>query len=222
MIFSYTLLNTYENCPRQAYERYWLKIPVPETDEMALGKQIHKHLENRLLFGLDNNPLPTPLEPLEPICRSLEVRGVPETELKIAVSRDLTDTGFFDGDAYLRGVIDVRLLDAGREGAFILDWKTGKNREADKEPLQLMICAAMTFAAEPTVQHVMAANCYTKTAQLGQAHSWRRSELPDLWRTILPLIHEIEQAEFDGKWPERPSGLCGWCPVKNCQHNRAK
>jgi len=30
--------------------------------------------------------------------------------------------------------------------AFVMDWKTGKNREAGKEPLQLIISALYVFA----------------------------------------------------------------------------
>ncbi len=222
MIFSYTLIDTFHNvCPRQAHERWWLKIPVPETAEMLEGKKVHKHLENRLgLRRATPLPLPPELESLEPICAALAVRGSVETELKTAVDRELGHTGFFDRDAYIRGVLDV--LVRGDRNAFVVDWKTGKNREAGKEPLQLMLSAAYVLTELPHMEQVTAVNVYTKTGQMGTAHSWTRAELPGIWRTILPLVQEIEQAEAERKWPETPSGLCGWCPVLKCQHNRSR
>ena len=219
MIFSYTLIDTFHNvCPRQAYERWWNKLPSPDSPESLAGKRVHKELERRLSF---REPMLFEMRELEPICAAIEARGVVQTEKKLAVARDLTSTGFFDGDVYLRGVLDV-LLVPGRS-AFVVDWKTGKNREASKEPLQLMLSAAYVFAEYPDVGAVTALNVYTKTAQMGQAHSWSRAELPTIWRTLLPLVHEIEQAEMDGPsaFKERPGALCGYCPVKNCQHNRS-
>jgi hypothetical protein len=220
MIFSYTLIDTFHNtCPRQAYERWWNKIPVPASKEMDEGKRVHKHLENRL--GLHKPvQLPAELQHLEPICQSIEGRGSPTTELKVAVNRNLEHSGFFDKDTYCRGVLDVLLR--GQTSAAVFDWKTGKNREGDKEPLQLMLSAAYVLTELKHIDSVMAANIYTKTGQLGQAHTWTRAELPGIWRTIVPLIDEIEQAERQGPraFMEKPSGLCGWCPVFACQHNR--
>lgn len=216
MIYSYTLIDTYQTCPRQAYERFWLKIPVPETPELKKGKETHKALERRLLF---DHPLVEELAHLEPICAAIDSRGVPQVEVKLGVDRQLEKTGFFDNDVYLRSVLDVLLLSEDRTKGIIKDWKTGKNREAQKEPLQLMIFAAQAFAAVSELQNLTCLNVYTTNGTLGTAHHWTRAELPSLWRDIVPKIHEIEQAEFDQTWPEKPSALCGWCPVKNCQHN---
>lgn len=219
MIHSYTSIDTYQNCPRQMYERYISKTaPFVDTPETLEGKRVHKLLEKRVLFG---NALPAELQPLESVCASVISRGTPFAEIKLGVDRELRPAQFFDHDVYIRGVLDVLLLTEHWKKGFVIDWKTGKNREAGKEPLQLMLSAAYTFANHDECETVTALNVYTKTGQLGTAHTWTRSELPTIWRTILPLVHEIEQAELDGKFPERPSGLCGWCPVFSCSHNRS-
>ncbi len=225
MIFSYTLIDTFHNvCPRQAYERWWLKIPVPDSPEMREGKRVHKALENRL--GLRRGmQLPPDLQHLETLCGSFAAKEAAgaglSTELKVAVDRKLEHCGFFDNDAYIRGVLDILLR--GPSYALIFDWKTGKNREAGKEPLQLMLSAAYVMTELKHIDSVTAANIYTTNGQMGTPHTWTRAELPTIWRTIVPMIDEIEEAEKQGPrgFPERVSGLCAWCPVFACQHNRA-
>jgi len=217
MIYSYSLINCFhEVCPRQAYERWWLKVKAPYTPEQYNGITLHKATERRMLHDV---PLPPELTQIEHLCKALEGRGIPQLEVKMATARDCTATGFWDGDAYLRGVLDVALYNADNTQVFIGDWKTGKKRE-DGVPLQLMIFAAFTFAYDEPLKQVTAVNMYTRDGTMGKVHTWNRSELPELWRHILPLIHEIEQAEFDQKWPERQGPLCAWCPVFHCQHNR--
>ena len=220
MIHSYSSLDCYQNCPRQMYERYITKsAPFVDTPETLAGKADHKALEKRLLHDV---PLPVNLTQCEPICASLEARAIPQLEVKMGVDRNCEEAGFWDGDVYIRGVLDLALYNPTFTSVFIGDWKTGKNREAQKEPLQLMIFAAFVFSYYKELQSVMATNIYTKTGQMGHVHSWQRSELPELWRTIIPLVHEVEAAEASGYFPEKPSGLCGWCPVFSCSHNRVK
>lgn len=221
MIFSYTLIDTFHNvCPRQAYERFVKKsIPFVETPEMKKGKEAHKALEKRLSHSY---PLPGGLAACEPVAKAIDARGIPFVEKRFGVDRNLNHTGFFDTDVWLRGNVDVQLMSKEYAGAFIVDWKTGKNREGGKEPWQLMIYAGATFAEYPECQRVTAVNVYTGTGQMGTAHTWTYTEAPAIWRTIVPLMQEIEYAEQTGKWPETPGPLCGWCPVVKCQHNKAR
>lgn len=220
MIHSYSSISCYhEVCPRQFYERYVSKTaPFVETAETLKGKADHKALELRLL---DDKPLPEHLQSCEGIVQAIDARGIPRVEKKWAVNNELFETGFWDGDAWIRGVSDVNLMAKDYSGSFIVDWKTGKNREAGKEPLQLMINAAATFAEYVECQTVIAMNVYTQTGKPGIVHTWQRSELPEIWRTVVPMVQEIEFAVVAGNFPERPSGLCGWCPVKSCTHNRS-
>lgn len=217
MIYSYTLINTFHDvCPRQAYERYYAKsVPFVETPKLKKGKDDHKALENRLGFG---HALPDHLDICEPICENLMSRGIPLTETKMGVTRQLEPCGFWDNDAYLRGASDVMLYNKPSTSVFIGDWKTGKKRE-DGAPLQLMILAAFAFAGTAALELAAAANIYTQTGKLGTLHTWRRSELPEIWRTVIPLIQEIELAETNKHFPERQGPLCKWCAVFSCRFN---
>lgn len=218
MIFSYTLVDTFHNvCPRQAHERFIAKsVPVVETPEMQPGKRVHRYIEEHIK-GID--PLPAWLGHIADDLERLKAYGSEalKTELRIGVNRELQAVPFFDAGVYLRGAIDLILV--GPDAALIIDWKTGKKK--DKE-LQLMIYALFIFALLP-VSKITAMNYYvTFPDPMGKAFTWERSELSSMWREVLPLLHEIEQAEFDGKWPERPGPLCGWCPVEKCQHWRPR
>lgn len=216
LVFSYTIIDCFhEVCPRQVHARWIRKVPQPETEALREGKRAHAELEARMM---KKHSLEFGLHKMEAICAAVEKRGTVKTELKMGVNRDLQPASFFSNGVYIRSVLDVLVTNGS--GAVNVDWKTGKNREGDKTPLQLMLGAAQTFTAYPEVQNVLAFNAYTKTGGTGTVHSWNRSELPEIWRTVLPLIHEIEQAEFDNNWPERPGPLCGWCPDFSCSHNK--
>src|ERR1700750_1810694 len=103
MIFSYTLIDTFHNvCPRQAYERWWLKVKEPETQAMIDGKWAHKCLAQRLMY---RESLPFGVKDLEPTCAAIEARGTAQCEVKMAVDRNLQSSGFFDNDTYIRGVL---------------------------------------------------------------------------------------------------------------------
>lgn len=216
MIFSYSLISCFDNCPRQAHERWWLKLPVEDTPELIAGHAAHKAIEAHIENDAE---LPANLSNVGAIISSFIARGGQYiAEHKCAVNRQLQGVPFWDKDAYIRGSIDF-LFSQGPH-AFVVDWKTGKKR--DKE-LQLMLYALLVFAHFDSIQQVTTLNYYINEREpFGEPRTWARSESAGLWRHVLPLVHEIEQAEFDGKWPEKPSGLCGWCPVKHCQHWRVR
>ncbi|MEY2875362.1 MAG: hypothetical protein RLZZ373_2733, partial [Pseudomonadota bacterium] len=35
------------------------------------------------------------------------------------------------------------------------------------------------------------------------------------------LLGVAMDALESGVWPKTPNPLCGWCPVKDCEHNRS-
>lgn len=218
MIFSYTLIDTFHNvCERQAYERFIAKsVKVDQTEDMEVGTRVHKYIEDHI-NGVD--PLPAWLKHLIPVIESLKQhgRGATRTELKMGVTKDLAACDFFAGDVYLRGGIDLLLATDDR--ALIIDWKTGKKR--DKE-LQLLIYALFIFAVLPMIQQITCMNYFVaeNNAPMGQPFTWRRSQVSEMWREVLPLIHEIEAAIASGRFAEKPSGLCSYCPVQACQHWR--
>src|SRR5690625_5785497 len=53
MIFSFSRLNLYEQCPYRFFNKYILKKDEPITQPLALGKAVHKAIEDKIK-GIDH------------------------------------------------------------------------------------------------------------------------------------------------------------------------
>lgn len=211
MIYSFTSLDCFENCPHQGYHKYVLKTKFKNTAQQGSGIEDHKALAARLLSG---TPLPAHLRSAEPLAASITAHGKPAAEVKFGLTHDLRACEFFADNVFLRGAIDVTFR--WPPNAFVFDWKTGKIYEKD---LQHVICAIATLIYFPDIEQVIAANLWTQFGKLGVQHTYARAELPHLWRRILNRVHEIEDMGRKNHYPKRPSPLCKWCPVTACEHN---
>src|SRR5882757_8694805 len=95
--WSYSSLNTFENCPKQYYHRYILKEREPDTEVSLHGQRVHKSLEDRV--G-EAKPLPVEYEAYEPLAASVanlkNREGVKVyTEFSFGVFKDLTPCDFW-------------------------------------------------------------------------------------------------------------------------------
>jgi len=223
--WSYSSLDCFAKCPRQYYHRYILKEKQPETEAQRLGNELDKAMEARLQVA---TPLPPHFAQHEAFAASLYNKrgsGVKlSTQLKLGLDRQFKAVPFFDPAVWGRGVLDALLYNPDEAWATIIDWKTGKNSEKKSYSnggLQLKIFAAMTFKHFPKVQKITAFNIWLNDGGIGAPLVFTREQERGLWMEILPLVLRVEKACLEDKWPEMPSGLCGWCPVKACLHNRS-
>lgn len=216
--WSYTALSTFENCPRQYYRRYILKEKEPETSEMKWGNEVHKQLEERLKF---DKPLPEGMRQWEPLAGSVKkaARGKDlQTEFGFGVESDLKPCDFFSKRVWGRGKADILVVDD--TAAWIGDWKTGKPREKE---FQLGVFAGFVFAWYPRVKRIAANNLWLKEHKAGPTYYFsRENDMATIWAAIHSRVKQIEACMNAGSWPERPSGLCGWCHDKTCKHNPHK
>lgn len=221
--WSFSMLEAFNNCPRSMMHKYILKEKGPETEQMRKGNEFDKHVENRLKHG---TPLPDEYKQYDPFAASLSAmtgKGCKiYTQLKLGISRDFKNCGFFDKEVWGRGVLDVALM--AYPTAIITDWKTGNNSEKksySNHGLQLKIFTLLVFKHFPRIDKVTAFNLWLKTNEIGTPYSFTRADEPQLWREVLTKVMEIEKAWKAYAWPERPGPLCSWCPVKACAHNRS-
>lgn len=212
--YSFTLLDTFETCPRQAHERWWNKRKMPGGAESAEGSRVHKALERRVA---DGQALPPEYAAYEPLVQGFEGRGVMLAEKALAVDGNMKPCHFWAPEKFIGAKLDVLLLPRDEAKAVVADWKTGKPRE---KTLQHLICATLTFEHYPKVQSVHGFNVWLKESRLGTENLYLRADLPNLWQLILKRVAEVEDHQRRNYWPERPSPLCGWCGVFECQHNR--
>src|ERR1700731_4111958 len=120
LVYSYSLLNTYESvCPHQAYRKYVKKdLKFVESEAMRWGNEVHSALEYRL----GGKPLPPNMQQWEPIMAAFDGRGA-VAEQKLGINKLAKPCGFFDDGVWFRGKIDVTLIDGTT--AVIADHKTG-------------------------------------------------------------------------------------------------
>lgn len=203
MKHSYSAMKTFATCPRQ-YEALYLLRNVPRKSSPALEKGIawHEAMEK----ALEGAPLPAHLTWWQGLVDKLRAAGaVPER--KVAVTRELKPTGFFDDDVWLRGAIDVQLH--GGKRCLMIDWKTGK---VYPDPLQAEVYALMQWAEHPAVT-------------IGFAFAYlehKRTVSVDVDKgSTARVVAFLERIEATEVFTPRPCFACRFCPVTSCEYNEA-
>lgn len=207
---SYSSIKLFENCPLRYYRQRITKDVVDEGGEASkYGERIHAFLENRLKgSGLDAE-----IVQYEPLCLSVEKlarQGELYIEKELVLTDNLTATGWWDADAWLRSKLDVLVI-VGDE-AVVMDWKTGK-RNADQ--FQMQMFAAQVFKHYPDVQRVKTSLVWLKTMEM-DTNTYKRSSMNAIWAEIMKRIQRIHSSLEHDNWPAKPSGLCRYCP---CRHD---
>ena len=207
---SFSSIKMYENCPKRYYhQRIRKEVQDKGSDATIYGERIHEALEHRLESKVN---LPKESEGYEVLCRGIEKTargGTLLVEQKLTLSEDLTPTGWWDGDAWVRSILDVLVLH--NDTAVVMDWKTGKRRP---DFTQLELFALQVFSHFPDIDKVKSSFLWLKDMQM-DSKIYYRDELGSMWGKLLQRISRIEQSLAHDKWPPKPSGLCNYCPAKN-------
>lgn len=221
--WSYTALDMFDNCPRQFEWRFILKNKEPPSKEMAEGRACHEALEKRIA---NNTPLIDRYASHEPLMQSLQRAGQQlgaeiRTELKLAITREMKPTEYFAKDVWGRSALDISVFypAPNPDLVFIGDYKTGKLREKD---FQMKVMTIFTFLHYPTATRVDAANIWLQTNKVGKRYRFYKEDFPKMWSEVFIKLAAMENAVAAAKFPPRQSPLCGWCPVKTCEHNPNK
>jgi RecB family exonuclease len=125
-------------------------------------------------------------------------------------------TTFFGKDVWWRGIADLLIVNG--EKAYLIDYKTGKNAVyADTKQLDLL--AAATFTHFPDVEVIKSALLYVVSNDF-----IRKKHTAELRKSYLTVfddeLERLEVALEEGVWNAVESGLCAYCPVTSCEHNR--
>ena len=212
--WSYSSLTSYETCPRRhKILKIDKLIKEAQTEAILWGNRVHKELE---LAVADGKPLgPEYVQYQGIVSKVMSAPGEKFAERKFALTASFKPTEFFAADAWMRGVIDLTVVNG--KTAAVVDWKTGKVK-TDGDQLKLF--AAAGFAIYPEVNTVntgyawLAANTVT-------TKRFTRDEVPVIWQEFIPRVARMEAAVENDNWPPKPSGLCkNYCPVgrRLCSH----
>jgi hypothetical protein len=216
--WSHSSLKDYEGCPRRYHEVKVLKnYPFTDTQATIYGKELHEAAE---FYIKDDTPLPPQFAFIQDALDALKSKpGRKLCEHKMGVRADLSPCGFADKDVWCRGIADLLIIDDDNLTARVVDYKTGNNKYPDREQLKLM--ALMVFAHFPHIRRVSGALLFVVKNDIAKA-SFLVGEAEEYWWDYRERVARIEQAHESGVWNPRPTPLCGWCPVKTCEHNRKR
>lgn len=212
---SYSSIKLFENCSLRYYRQRIKKEVVDEGGEASKhGERIHTFLENRLKGG----GLPAEAAQYEPLCQSVErlaQNGELHIEKELVLTDNLTPTGWWDSDAWLRSKLDILVVMDGT--AVVMDWKTGKRKP---DFFQMQIFAAQVFKHFSEVQRVKTSLVWLKTMEM-DTEQYNRVDINKVWVEIMKRIQRIHDAYEHDNWPARPSGLCRYCPCQpTCEYAR--
>jgi len=214
--WSYSVLDSFETCPRRHYLIKISKQVVEKpSDAMQWGNRVHQALDKRLT---GHTPLPETLKEYEPLAASVIARakgGKLVSEQQMAMTANFGATSWFAKDVWVRAITDFTIFKGDK--AFIGDWKTGRPTPASA---QLKLTAGITMQLNPKIEKVVSAFVWLKDGTTTN-ETYTREDLPDIWQHFAPRVQRLEQAAQDNNYPPRPSGLCrAWCPVgkRLCEH----
>lgn len=213
--WSYSSLKKFTTCPRQ-YNEVKVKQNFKEADNdyASTGRAIHSALE---LYVRDSVPLPHQYKSYEKYLRSLlsELPGEFRTEQKLALRLDKVPVPFNDNDYWVRGIIDLLVLDRDSGVAYIVDYKSGSNKYADLRQLKLMAC--LVFHHYDDID-----TCRVGLLFLNKndfiTDEYSKNSLPQLWASFSADLQRLDMAFKTDRWMPNPSGLCKrFCPVTSCE-----
>jgi len=213
---SFSSIKMYENCPKRYYhQRITKEVKDTGSDATRYGERVHEDLEHRLVKA---KPLSKETESYEALCKSIENmvgEGELYAEKQLCLNENLTPTGWWAADAWLRSILDVLIIIGDK--AIVMDWKTGKRRP---DFTQLQMFALQVFKHFPQVTKVQSTFVWLKDMSL-DSETFKQNQTNLLWADLLARIGRIQESQEHNNWPARPSGLCNWCPAKNiCEFAR--
>ena len=214
--WSYSALKDYVNCPRQYKEVKVLKRYVKEpTQQMLYGTEVHKACEDYV--GKDV-PLAKNYERFKPVLDTLKaIPGTRYPEHEMALDRDRKPCGFKDENRWVRGIVDLLVVDG--DHAFIIDYKTGSNKYPD--PKQLKLMALMTYAHFPEVKFIKAGLLFVMHDSF-MNEEYKREDIDKLWNAFNRDLERLKLSYESDAWMPNPTPLCGWCPVKSCEYHKER
>lgn len=220
--FSFTHIDMFEQCEKKYYHLHDAKDVKDEDSSWSIeGKEVHDALKARVI---DNKPLPLEMRHIEALAaRFANAPGTKKGEMKLALRRDFSPCAFFAGDAYVRAIVDLLIVQGTT--AIVVDWKTGKRKldnAGQPNHTQLGLAAAVLSKWMPEIELFKTLLVWIPDNKV-DPKNYSLSKLTEVWANILPRANSIEQARNTLVYTAKPSGLChGYCPVKSCPHYRER
>lgn len=213
--WSYSALNTYENCAFKFWQVKILKNFSDANQWNQKGDVEHTSIES---FMRRTSVLSQALAPLTPLFEKIrDAPGENLVEYKMTIDNQFQPCRGNDwNNAWCRGNADFLKVNGPRVTYF--DWKSGKPRDSED---QIHLTSLLVFAHMPGVREVAGTLFYYRHGKM-DPRIVTRAEVPRLWNGYLARVHALEESVRNNYWPTNENPLCGWCPVATCQFNKTE
>ncbi len=216
--WSYSSLKTFQQCPRKYYHLKVAKDIVDRPHEAALyGSAVHTAAE---VHVRDGEPIPAKFAYIAPTLEALmKIEGEKHCEIKLGLTENLEPCEFEDPAHWWHGIVDLLIVNEATGVAHMVDYKTSKNaRYADTKQLDYM--AAAVFAKFPKIKTIKSALLFVVSNEFVKKKHFAENKT-DYIKSALPDLNRLKAALENGVWNPVTGPLCGFCPVRSCEHNRS-
>lgn len=215
VVWSFSSLKTFQQCPRKYYHNKILNEREPDTHATLYGKAAHTAAEEHIR---DNKPIDPRFDFMSGVLKTLNgIPGIKLCEVKLGLTRDLKDCEFDAPDVWWHGIADLVILNEEKGLAHSIDYKTSKSaRYADVKQLDLV--AAGIFARYPNIVRVKSALVFVVSKEFVKAEH-HRDQMEKYVEGPAKDVARIEAAIANGVWNPKSGPLCRFCSVKSCEHN---
>jgi len=215
--YSFSRLNTHEQCNRRFKYQYIDKIPQGPFDMTALlkGSALHNILEHYpepsthklaskyqyLADTFINSPLGN---------KYLSVKST--REFRFGLNKDLSPCNYSDKTAMFRGAVDfITILD---NTVHLCDWKSGRAKELKYQDFsQLLFYGIYFFQKYQNINKIKISYIYIEHNEENEL-MLERQYLTNYTNSLLNMINSTE---LDTKFNKNITRLCDWCPFqKHC------
>lgn len=213
--WSHSALKDFEGCPRRYHEVKVLKnYPAPETEQMRYGKELHKAAE---LYIKEGTPFPEHFSFMQPVLTALLTKpGRRFAEHEMALTETLAPCDFKAEDVWVRGIVDLLIVDDDNLTAWVVDYKTGNNKYPDTD--QLILMELLVFAHFPHIRQVNSALLFVVKESMVK-HKMSIEEKEANWWRYRERVAKLAACFENDVWNPHSTPLCNWCPVKKCEFN---
>jgi hypothetical protein len=210
MVYSYSSLATFKQCPAKFKFAYIDKVEVPTeppSPAMERGTKIHNSVEDYLL-GKSEFLHPDIHKTYGQFMMSLRAEvGTLLPEWKWGVTWDFKPCSYDAPNCMIHGYMDAVVVPADESSHIALyEWKTGKKYLEDHasqaftyatalmihHPERPAVDAMITYFDQTDYHKIM----YPQGMMLNYQHTLRR---------------EIDAIVFEKRWPTKPTFKCKWC-----------
>jgi len=221
MIFSFSRLNLYEQCPYRFYNKYILKKDEPITQPLALGKAVHKAIEDKIK-GVEHEEAVLNGYMEAEFHSELSYEDISELTAKASVHPGMGETETYfklpladdDNAPMIQGFIDVVQPDGS-----IIDWKTNRVPYSVQDTQQVALyCWAISKIRN---LDEVKGSYYFLRFRREDSYIFTSKEMDEARRWALNLANEINgkldlysmfPEQYKDLFPAKPSRLCSHCP----------